>query len=75
MAGVDAWAAFGEVGGVDEASDVVAGRGCICTQGPDALVAGIGVGKVGADTVGVVGTQGCRRVMEGEGNDVDGLSS
>jgi hypothetical protein len=74
LAGVDAWTVLWEVGSVDETSDIVSGRGAIVTQGPDVLVARVCVGEVGADAVGVVvETERGGRIMEGEGNDVDGL--
>lgn len=74
MAGVDAWTVLWEVGSVDKTSDIVPSRGAILTQCPDVVGAGIGVGKVRADAVGVVvETEGGGRVMEGEGNDIDAL--
>jgi hypothetical protein len=74
LAGVDAWTVLWEVGSVDKTSDIVPGRGAILTQGPDVVGAGIGVGKVRADAVGVVvETERSGRVVEGKGNDIDAL--
>ena len=75
MAGVDAWTVLGEIGSVDEASDIVPGRGTVLTQGPDVVVGGIGIGNVRVEAVGVVvETEGGGRVMEGEGKDIECLS-
>jgi hypothetical protein len=74
LAGVDTWTVLWEVGSVDKTGNVVPSRGAILTQGPDVVGAGIGVGKVGADAVGVVvETERGGRVMEGKGNDIDAL--
>ena len=74
MAGVDAWTVVGEVGGVDEAHDIVPSRGAIIAQRPDVLVARVCVGDVVGEAVGVVvEAEGGGRVMEGEGDDLDGL--
>jgi hypothetical protein len=75
LAGVDTWTVLGEVRRVDETSDIVPGGGATLRQGPDVLVARICVGDVRTDAVGVVvEAEGGGRVMEGEGNDLDGLS-